>query len=344
MLKRTLLSVLVVMLAECLLPAQAPPLQAPGPKNVNLPGALSRVRFTGPVPTLEALDGKSCVVMVYASWCPKCNEWSPELFAQLKAAAVEKPVVVFAINADQTTRGVRYAVERGLVGPNIVHGDDPTIVKRLGLDSELFKFAVFNPQGQLAELGNGGSFYSRGQQKDFVIANKIREGKIPGEFALLSLTMSDPVKEALWPVEMGQPVTDKSLLKLRAGLPEDNQDEFNQAIRGFLDKRLSQCEAAASGDAPAQIKAYQLAGGLAKSFGTTPQGRQAKAIVAKFEESTQFKKEIAAGKYYERTMQTGGTPAAMRRALMKVANRFEGTYYGDLAAKTAQSEDAAGGE
>ena len=308
-----------------------PQVAALGEPSIDLKGAMANVRFASNVP-IEAIEGKTAVVLVYASWCPKCNQWSPELFAQLKAAAEQSPVVVFAVNADKITRGARVAVDNGFTGPNIIHGDDPTIVKRLGLESELFKYAVFGPDGKMIDKGSGGSFYTRTEKKDYVLASKVRTGSYPGQFSILKKDMAPEVKQALWPVEMGQPITDKSLLTLRNQMPDDFHDEFNLAIRDFLNKHIKRCQEGINGDVPQQIKAFTLAEVLAKRFGTTPQGRQAQAIVTKFEDDEQFRKELAAAKYYERTLATAQASGSFR-SLLKVARRFEGTYYGDLAAK-----------
>jgi thiol-disulfide isomerase/thioredoxin len=325
----------LTLVSRPLLAQEAP--AAAAPTNVNLVSALSQVRWQAAPPTAEVIKDKSSVVLVYATWCPKCNEWSQDLFAQVKQAASDQPVTIFAINADKTSPGSRYALERGFVAPNIIHGFDPGMPARLGFDSDLFKFAAFDSTGKSIDRGEGGSFYTRATGKEFVLASKIREGTYPGEFAILSREMSPELKQLLWPVELGQPITDKTLLKLRNQLPAEQHTDFNSAIRAYLDKQITRCETGVQGEVPQQIEAYSSAKLLAERFGSTPQGRKARGIVTSFDEQDQFKKELSAATAYQKTVATGGTPAALKRALIKVANRFEGTHYGNVAKEQAST-------
>jgi hypothetical protein len=304
--------------------------------EANLASALSRVRWHGAPPSADIVKGKSSIVVVYATWCPKCNEWSTNFFKQVKEAAIEQPVTVFAINADKTSPGPGYAAERGFVGPNIVHGSDAGMPARLGFTSELFKFAAFDTAGELIERGEGGSYYEAPTGNVFVLANNLREGKYPGEFAILSREMSPQLKQLLWPVELGQPINDKSLVKLRGQLPANQHEAFNVAIDEYLDKHLARSEEGVAGDVPQQIEAHSLATVLAERFATTPQGKKARAMVTKFDEDAKFKQELAAAAAYRKAV-AGGTPAAMKRALVKVAKRFEGTHYGKLASEQSTS-------
>jgi hypothetical protein len=283
------------------------------------------------------LKNKSTVVLVYAAWCPKCNEWSPELFKQLREASVESPVTIFAINADKTEPGFSYVAERGLVGVNIIHGYDADMPTRLGLGSELFNFAAFDPTGKMIDRGQAGMFLPSATGKSFTLPTKIRGGGYPGEFAILKREMAPPLKQLLWPIELGQPVTDRALTKLRGKLPADLHEDFNAAIRDYLDNNLKRCEEGAAGDVPQQIEASLSASVLAERFSTTPQGKKAREIATKFSKDEQFKKEQSAALAYQKATAAGGSPAAMKRALSKIANRFAGTHYGDLAGQQAQN-------
>lgn len=52
-------------------------------------------------PSLDALEGKSVLVLFYQSWCPICNKWSGELFSQLTKQYGDDPkVVLVAIKTD----------------------------------------------------------------------------------------------------------------------------------------------------------------------------------------------------------------------------------------------------
>ncbi len=304
------------------------------PAEVDLVAALGSVRWQAAPPTMDMVKGKSSIVVIYATWCPKCNEWSPGLLQELKEAAVESPVTVFAINADETSPGASYAIERGLVGPNIVHGSDSKIDERLGFTSELFNFVAFNAEGKPIERGYMGSRVQTPAGVKFSIGHKVATGAYPGEFAILSKEMSPQLKQMLWPVELGQAINDKSLMKMRGQLPAAEHDDFNGAIRQYLDKHLANCEAGSQGEVPQQIEAHASAKLLAERFATTKQGKKAKTIVAKFDEDPQFKKETSAAIAYQKAL-ASATPAAQKRALVKVANRFDGTHYGKVASEQA---------
>jgi len=124
--------------------------------------SLATVRWADAAATFEGLRGKTVVVLVYATWCPKCNAWSADFFAQLKAAIAGKPVVVLAINADKSPMGIGpYVTERNFFAPNVLHGYDPTMVQRLGFQSDLFRYVRIDPSGAMVERGSAGSFLDR---------------------------------------------------------------------------------------------------------------------------------------------------------------------------------------
>ncbi len=121
--------------------------------------ALEGVRWVGPAVTLEALRGKTVVLMDYATWCPKCNKWSGNVCKQLKEFITDKPVVVLAINNDETPANVRpYLEARNFFAPNIIHGYDANVAKRNGLP-DLWGYMLLDPTGKIVEKGNVGAFY-----------------------------------------------------------------------------------------------------------------------------------------------------------------------------------------
>lgn len=42
--------------------------------------ALASVQWAGPSIALDQLGDKSALLLVYATWCPRCNVWSGEFF------------------------------------------------------------------------------------------------------------------------------------------------------------------------------------------------------------------------------------------------------------------------
>jgi len=296
--------------------------------------ALSGVRWQTPPPTPAMMEGKSTIVLVYATWCPLCNEWSGECFASTRDAAVDSPVNIIAVSADGGF-DAGYISERKFVAPNIFHAHDPGIDKKLGFSSNLFWYAVFDPDGKLIDKGQAGAKMGA---KTFVLAHKMQQDRIPGEFRIFTKEMSPAVKNVLAPIEMGQSMTDKDLLKARGSLSEDEQKELNAAVRGYLDKAVESCREKSKGDVLAQIEAYQLAVAVAASFGSTPQGKTCQAYINHKEADAAFKQEIAAAKAYHAMLdKAAGAPRSAGRLMRMIASRYEGTHYGGLAAKAAET-------
>jgi len=283
------------------------------------------------------MQGKSTIVLVYATWCPKCNQWSGPLFEQVRDAAANAPTNVIAINVDGGFSG-GYVQKREFIGPNIYHGHDPSMTKKLGLKSDLFNYVVFGPDGKMVERGSAGMRVGVGDKTMFTIAAKLIGGKYPGEFRIFTKEMSPEVKQVLAPIEVGQPITEKRILAARGKLDEPQQEELNAAIRGYLDKYVEKCREGSKGDIPAQIEAYELAEAVSESFGSTTQGKQCQAYIDQKDADPDFKKEMSAAKAYQGTLRkAAANPRSAPRMMKVIASRFDGTHYGDLAAKVAET-------
>ena len=87
---------------------------------------LEGVRWVGPPLRSKGCAARRSCCIDYATWCPKCNKWSGEVCKQIKESIADKPVVVLAINNDETPGNVKpYLEARDFLAPNIVHGYDP---------------------------------------------------------------------------------------------------------------------------------------------------------------------------------------------------------------------------
>jgi thiol-disulfide isomerase/thioredoxin len=279
-------------------------------------------------------------VLVYATWCPKCNSWSADFFSQVKAAVKDKPVVVLAVDSEskQEANFMKYVTERGFLATNIFHGQDPTIAKRLGFESNLFKHVLIGPDGTVADKGDCGSFYNQPNGKQFVLAKQLADAKDLGRFTFLKAEMSDEVKAILWPLELGAPSSDAMLSKARKNLGGNDQEQLDAAIGSYLNDQMEQIRESAKGDVLARLGAYEKASALSVSFKKTEQGKAAKELLETLGDDADFKREVAAKIAYEKCMQQTGK---RRSTLLKaVATRFEGTHYGALAqeARKAKSE------
>jgi hypothetical protein len=299
------------------------------------PPSLDPVKWIGPGTSYAALRGKSVLLLVYATWCPICNGWSGEMLGQLKESIQGKPLVVLAIFADpRNSPKTSYLAERKFLGPNILHGYDVSMTKRLGFDSELWKFALIDPKGQLVKKGDAGSFYGNDKARQFVLAKDLAGNKELGEFNILSPDLPEAVAEILWPLELGAGASDASLVKARKQLDAESQAKFNATIRRYLQRQSDRIEELSQGELPDRLEAYEKASVLAAGFKTTAEGKKARQLLNDCLADPQFKRELAAKQSYEKSVQQGQAQPNLRNKLMQaVAKRFKGTHYGELAAK-----------
>ena len=87
-----------------------------------------------------------------------------------------KPVVILAINADKKTDiGLAYMNARDFNGPNILHGRDPLLPARLGLESDFFNYVLIDPTGTLVESGDASRHFTDGAGTRYALP-----GKFPG--------------------------------------------------------------------------------------------------------------------------------------------------------------------
>ncbi len=318
-----LATVVILLVWRATVVSAAPPVPA-----APLP-SLDSVRWVGPAASLEMLRGKTVVALVYATWCPKCNAWSGDFFGQLREAIKDKPVVVLAINADKSPAGVsQYVATRGFFAPNVLHGYDPTITARLGFQSNLYNYVLIGPDGALLKKGSAGSFYNLPEGKKFALPTDLARSNTLGRFNVLTEEMSKEVKELLWPMELGN-VSEASLKKARNKLPAEQKKELNAAVFRFLDGQLQQMRDLSKGEVPDQFRAYEKASVLATMFRATKQSKEAKKLLAELNRDKQFKRELGAKKFYQRSLSLAAANPARRTALLRsVAKRFDGTYYG----------------
>jgi len=304
------------------------------------PPSLEGVRWQGPAPSLEALKGKTVVLLVYATWCPIANKWSPDLMGQLREAIKGKPVVVLAVNADKSPQEVsKYLAERSFFAPNIMHGWDPTIHTRLGFKSNLYQYVWIEPDGKPSKQGEAGMFYTKPGEKEFVLPSEISKRGTLGEFKVLDPQMSAEVQAALWPVELGE-FSEAAVKRAKAPLAASEKEEVDAAVGKLLDARLGEIKGLYKGSAAEQLRAHEKAVALSKIFKQSPQGKKAKEVMAFLEKDDDFKRELAAKKAYDTCMQrSASTTARARTAVLRgIAERFEGTHYGELAQKAAEKK------
>ena len=290
---------------------------------------LQGVRWAGPAVTLDGLKGKTVVVLDYATWCPICNKWSPDLCKQLKAATADRPVVVLAIDTDEEPRDfLKYMNDHGFYAPNIVHGYDHSIAKRAGLP-DLWGYAIIGPSGKLLSKGHAGTYRDEGGEKKFTLADDIAHSENLGEFVAIEPKMNDAVKQALWPFELGITAGPASGAKKRLPLPE--QRELDAAMSKYLGKELDRVRELAKGELDDQFSAYDRAVAMIGRFKSATQAKEARKVAASLESDAKFKRELAAKKAYEKCAQSSADAKRKATAMKTLAKRFAGTEYGEKA-------------
>ena len=291
---------------------------------------IENVKWAGPPITMENLKGKTVGVLVYATWCPKCNEWSGELFTQLKQAVQGKPAVVLAINTDESPGDAqKYVTDRGFIAPNILHGYDPSLPAKLGFETNLFQCVTIDAEGRPAEKGYAGVYNGEPNAKKFSLATALAQPRMPGKFKVMTEGLPESVSAILWPLELGQ-ANDAAVTRARNSLNGEQKKQLDQSIETFMELGLKEVKEGYKGSVEQQFVAYDKAVQLAAVFKTTPQSKTAREVMQFMETNEAFKKELAAKKAYGAVLQK--PPAARKNLLKGVAQRFEGTEYGKKAA------------
>lgn len=283
---------------------------------------LGEVKWATAAPNMKSLEDKTVIVLIWASWCPKCNQWSGDLFTELKGAIQGKPVVILAINADSTPNKIEdYVTERGFFAPNVLFGYDPNIKQKLGLDSELFRYFRYDPKGKLATYGFAPQ-----------LPGELKSAKDLGKFRILPEDPSEAVAAALWPLELGV-ISDGAITKARKSLSNDDKAKVDASLNAYLAREIEAAAKLQEGGAEDKFHAYDRAAALAGSFKTSAEGKKAKEIVLALDKDSAFKREAAAKKAYEGLMQKTAIAPAMRDKMLRaLAQRFSGTIYGKKAA------------
>ncbi|MBS0202132.1 MAG: redoxin family protein [Planctomycetes bacterium] len=314
------------------------PVHADGPTPGSPPPTLDSVAWAGQGTNFAALKGKTVVVLTYVTWCPKCNAWSGDAVRGLSKAIADKPVVVLAISTDTPpAKAVAYMEERKFVGPNILHGYDRSIAKRLGFSNEFFNYAIIGPDSSVIAAGNAGSYRDGDGGKSFVMASEIADRSDLGKFRFLTDDMSATLKELIFPMELGKFPSAADTARLKRGLKADDRQAFDQMINKFLDDQLESATSQSEGEVPEKLAAFETATFLASTFKATDQGKKAKKLLTDLGRNKDLKNELAAKKLYDDVLKlAGGEMSRQATMLRTVTKKFPGTHYAAIANDLAE--------
>jgi len=316
---------------------------ADGPAAGSTPPSLGRVAWAGQGTTFEALKGKTVLVLTYVTWCPKCNAWSGEVVSSLNKAIADKPVVVLAISTDTPpAKAQAYMEERKFVGPQILHGYDPTIAKRLDFTNEFFNYAMIGPDGKVVTAGNASSYYDVAGGKIYSPAHDLGQQPDLGKFRFLTDDMSGALKQLIFPMELGVFPSAAEITRLKKGLSGDDRQAFDRMLTSFLDDQIADATRLAEGDTFEKLAAFDKATFLAGAFKGTEQGKTARKIQTDLNKDKELKKELAARRLYDDALKLARDDAARQTVLLRnVTRKFPGTHYAKLAGSAADEAEKA---
>jgi len=319
----------------------AAPASADGPAAGSTPPSLGPVAWAGQGTSFEALKGKTVLVLTYVTWCPKCNAWSGEVVSGLNKAIADKPVVVLAISTDTPpAKAQAYMEERKFVGPQVLHGYDPTIAKRLDFTNEFFNYAIIGPDGKVATAGDASSYYDVASGKIYSPAYDLGQQPDLGKFRFLTDDMSGALKQLIFPMELGSFPSAAEIIRLKKGLPGDDRQAFDRMLSSFLDEQITDATRLAEGDTFEKLAAFDKATFLTGAFKGTEQGKKARKILTDLNKEKDLKKELAAKRLYDDALKLARDDAARQTELLRnVTRKFPGTHYAKLAGSVAEDAE-----
>ncbi len=308
---------------------------------------------SGPFPVMSRLRGKAVLVIFFQSWCPKCNEWAPDLIGQVQEAyGSNHAVVTLAIKTDggRLSDARNYLIGKGGDLRKWRVGTDAgaTYYKQLTGSNNLWGYVLVGPDGDIVSRGEAGSQYISGRDKGkFVLATKTPLKKCGKLTTVLPADRQYPssLNGIVQYAEMGYLGKALSLATSAARGSRDRQgakklkEDILAAIEGRIKGQVDILKDETK-DWGARYEAHKALTAIVKGLRTVPAAREARALLAKIRTDRAFRKEKSAEAAYVRVARK--LPRANARYkrvlandLEKVAKRYEGTRYGDLAAEQA---------
>lgn len=337
------LCTLALVVTICFVWMTATPVQADGPSPGSPPPTLDSVAWAGQGTNFTSLKGKTVVVLTYVTWCPICNGWSGEALRGVNKAIADKPVVVLAISTDTPPpKAVAYMEQRKFVGPNILHGYDRSIAKRLGFKNEFFNYVIIGPDSTVITAGNAGSYRDSEAGKVYSVATEVAGRSDLGKFRFLTDDMSSSLKELVFPMELGKFPSAADTARLKRGLKTNDRQAFDLMMDRFLDDQLETASSQAEGEVPEKLTAFDTATFLSTTFKGTEQAKKAKKLLTDMGKDKELKNELAAKRQYDEALKLAGGDMARQNPLLRaVSKKFPGTHYATVATDLAEDNTKA---
>lgn len=301
-------------------------------------------------PSLEAMRGKSVLVLFFQDWCGICNGWSPGLFRQIGDAYADDPrVVLVAIKTDggSLKEALAYLesrteTDRWLVGVD----ENATYYRQATGDDKLYKYMWITPEGSVGKIEKAGTYVSGSDPKEFTLATErsrteYRKGAVP------LMPTDPPLDEALKPAirqaERGLFLTAlESVAKLSAGASlKEDVATFRKRIAAHLETSVERyAEAVADEDNQDRYLAFLALSKIGEDFGKSGSGQAARKAAAEHASSSWVDAEEEAADDYQSIMRRAAradderSRARIAKALAKLAEEYPETLYGRIAASS----------
>lgn len=298
-------------------------------------------------PSLDALAGKSVLVMFYQNWCPICNKWSGELFDQITKTYGDDPkVVLVAIKTDggSMREALKYLSERTDEEKWLVALDEGGVYQQQALGrNKLYEYIWVTPKGEIGEEGKSGTFTSGSNPKEFTLARADSAKKYRAGTSTV-ISGGKDMDPALAPaVELAEKGLFLSALgqaaKVSSSADKEDVAAFRKAIASKVESAVAMHKTVVENESSEnRYLSFLSLQRIAENFGSSAPGVAAKEVVSTHDRSSWVANENEAASDYESIMRRAERAdderslARIAKALAKLAEEFPDTVYGRMAA------------
>jgi len=300
---------------------------------------------------LEAMEGKSVLVLFFQSWCPICNGWSGAMLKQVEEAYGDDPgVVLVALKTDggsvkdaMTYLSSRTNTDKWLVG---VDEGGAYHLQVTGKD-ELFAYLWVKPDGSIGDVAKTGVTVNKPGPKQYWITrdqakSAFRKGTAP------LVNWGGEVPSDLQPVarlaergNFARAIAESSKLKSRSDLSAPVGD-FQKQVAALMAKRLEKLSARVEDEGnERRYFDYLALRDMEKDFSGMAFARTAQQAADKHKSAPWLATEEKAKQGYDGIMRKADRAddakdrEKITKALAELSTAYPGTSYGKLAAAAA---------
>lgn len=287
--------------------------------------------------SMSGLRGKAVLILFGQSWCPICNGWTPDLFAQLEKAWADDPGVVLLLvktDGDAASGRAYITAHGGDVARWFVAGDaDAAWTRQVMGKDELWQYAIIDPSGAIAERGKAGMFMGGEKAKRFVLASSdvLRKAAAAAQRLLpADLAVPEALRRAARLAEAG---CFPEAIAASASAPPADQKSFKAAVLAGAGTRVEQLSAQLTGDGPGRMPAYLALRDLASALKGSDVAKGAADALRGVAKDPVITRELAAEKAWNgalakiQAMPVSKREAALAQARADFAKTYADTWF-----------------